>query len=191
MGTLVSDPFYVDVPAFFGMSLEELIAVKHPDAWVQFEFDRIDEAQMLASFFADGRAYDHAGLVATMRQGYGWLPGIQALLVELAAAGIEMHTLSNYPSWYRLIEDRLRVSEHLPWTFVSCITGLRKPDPATYRHASAALGVGADEVIFVDDRADNCDAARKVGMGAIHFSDAGQLRRQLQARTWLQGQAPA
>ncbi|MEM6996953.1 MAG: hypothetical protein AAF721_41000, partial [Myxococcota bacterium] len=144
MSTLVADPFYDAVPAFFGMTLEALIACKHPTAWVQFELGRIDEAQMLASFFADGRSYDHEGLLETMRQGYAWLPGIEALVAELDAAGVEMHTLSNYPAWYRLIEARLQLSRSIRWTFVSCKTGLRKPNPAAYRHALAALAVTPD-----------------------------------------------
>ena len=43
MDTLVRDPFYEDVPAFFGMSLKELIDCKHPTAWAEFEKGLIDE----------------------------------------------------------------------------------------------------------------------------------------------------
>ena len=182
MGTLVRDPFYDVVPEFFGMSLDELIAVKHPNAWVRFERDHIDEPQMLAEFFADGRAYDHAGLVTTMKGAYDWLPGIEALLESLSAAGVEMHTLSNYPCWYRYIEDSLTLSRWVRWTFVSCKTGLRKPEPAAYRQALAALGVPPGDAIFVDDREDNCAAARAEGIDAIRFEGADALTWALQQR---------
>lgn len=182
MGTLVSDPFYDVVPEFFGMSLDELIAVKHPSAWVAFERDHIDEPRMLADFFADGRDYDRDGLVTAMKAAYAWLPGVAPLLEGLSAAGVEMHTLSNYPMWWRYIEDSLTLSRWVRWTFVSCKTGLRKPEPAAYRQALAALGVRPDEAIFVDDREDNCAAARAEGIDAIRFEGADSLMRALAQR---------
>merc|ERR1719174_3475258 len=94
MDTLVRDPFFEDVPALFGLSLEELFAQKHP----------------------------------TLRR-------------LRAAPGLRLHALSNYPVWYRNIEAKLRLSEHLEWSFVSCETGTRKPDAAAFEGAAAALGV--------------------------------------------------
>lgn len=60
------DPFFKEMPAFFGMNLKELLAAKHPDAWVDFECNRISEDQMLASYFADGRKVDGKGLRAML-----------------------------------------------------------------------------------------------------------------------------
>jgi FMN hydrolase / 5-amino-6-(5-phospho-D-ribitylamino)uracil phosphatase len=51
---------------------------------------------------------------------YNYLPGMETLLQHLSAAGHEMHTVSNYPIWYRWIEEKLKLSHFLPWTFVSC-----------------------------------------------------------------------
>lgn len=179
MGTLVHDPFFVEVPAFLGLTLDELIAVKHPTAWIEFELGRIDEAAFLPRFFQDGRTYDHAGLKRTMRDAYALLDGIPGLLEELGAAGVAMHVLSNYTAWYELIEERVGLSRWVPWTFVSCKTGLRKPDTAAYVHAAAQLQVRPEQCVFVDDRGVNCKAAHEAGMTAIKFRDAGQLRADL------------
>ena len=51
---------------------------------------------------------------------YEYLPGMPELLQQLQDQGQEMHVISNYPEWYRLIEDKLRISQYMPWTFVSC-----------------------------------------------------------------------
>lgn len=51
MDTIVRDPFYEDVPAFFGMSLKELIDCKHPTAWVEFEKGFIDEVKQTANLY--------------------------------------------------------------------------------------------------------------------------------------------
>lgn len=185
MGTLVHDPFYVEVPAFFGMSLGELVAAKDPHAWPWFEAAAIDEAELQRRFFQDGRAFDFAGLKQAMAGAYALLPGIEALLGELSAAGVEMHALSNYPCWFQLIEERLALSRWISWTFVSCKTGLRKPAPSTYRHALGALGVVATDALFVDDREDNCAAARGEGLAALRFTDAATLREALAESGWL------
>lgn len=35
MDTIVYDPFYLDMPRFFGITFKELLAAKHPSAWIQ------------------------------------------------------------------------------------------------------------------------------------------------------------
>ena len=182
MGTLVVDPFYEAMPAFFEMRLDELLELKHPTAWVEFEHGRIAEPTFLERFFADGRPYDQRGFVDWVRAHYAWIEGMEPLLAALCAAGHELHALSNYPSWYRMIEERLAPSRYLSWTFVSCETGVRKPDPKAYRHAADSLDVRPEACIFVDDRRTNVDAACAVGMDGILFESAAQLRDALVAR---------
>jgi FMN hydrolase / 5-amino-6-(5-phospho-D-ribitylamino)uracil phosphatase len=186
MGTLVFDPFYERVPAFFEMTFEQLLRQKHPTAWIEFELGQIDEATFLPRFFRDGRSYDHEGLKATMRGNYAWLPGMEDLVAELAGGGCELHAFSNYTPWYQMIEQRTTLSRFVHWSFVSCDTGLRKPDHTAYTNAAGSLGVAPEACLFVDDRPRNCDAAIEVGMPSIVFESAEQLRRELIARGVLQ-----
>lgn len=181
MGTLVYEPFYREVPEFFGMSLKELIDAKHPTAWAEFERGEIDEVELEAKFFRDGRAYDHAGMRAKMEEAYELLAGMEALLTELKEARVEMHAFSNYPDWYLLIERKLKLSRFLKWTFVSCRIGHRKPAPEAYRAAIEGLGRAPSELLFVDDREENCAAARAQGIESIRFRDANALRGALVA----------
>lgn len=44
MDTLVRDPFRDVMPRFFGLSLEEMLRQKHPDAWSRFERGELSEA---------------------------------------------------------------------------------------------------------------------------------------------------
>jgi hypothetical protein len=92
MDTIVYDPFYHDMPKFFGLTLKELLAAKHPTAWIQvcrgtippvaparqslsgirrpdecvlapqFERNEIDEDELFRIFFADGRSFDGSAL---------------------------------------------------------------------------------------------------------------------------------
>lgn len=183
MDTLVRDPFREVMPAFFGMSLDELIRVKHPTAWVEFEKGLLDEEAFLQRFFADGRPYDVQGFKTRIQRSYEWMEGMQPLLAELHARGYEMHVLSNYPPWYRWIEERLQLSRYLAWSFVSCHTGVRKPSARAYLGATEQLGVAPSRCLFIDDRTRNVDAARQVGMRAARFDGSvRRLRSELAAR---------
>lgn len=179
MGTLVHDPFFLEMPAFFEMSFDDLLAAKHPRAWVEFELGQLSEQAFLDTFFADGRAFDQQRFVEAVGDAYRWLPGLEPLLEELHAIGLPMHAFSNYPVWYRRIEQRLRLSRFLDWTFVSCLTGTRKPAADAYEKVLGQLGVPAECCVFIDDRRSNCEAARARGIQAIRFEGVDALRASL------------
>lgn len=179
MDTLVHDPFFEEMPAFFGLSSAELIAAKHPDNWIFFERREVSEEKLLDDFFADGREFDREAFKATVQDAYRFLPGMESVLADMLAQGVEQHALSNYPDWYRWIEDRLALSRYLTWSFVSCDTGYRKPDARAFLHACEQLGAKPQECLFVDDREGNCEGAREVGLKSILFESADQVRREL------------
>jgi HAD superfamily hydrolase (TIGR01509 family) len=179
MGTLVHDPFFVEVPRALGMTLAQVIEQKHPTAWVEFERDDLNEQQFLDRFFEDGRRYDQAALKRSFSEAFRYLDGIEPLLQELNGAGRRPHLLSNYPCWFELIERRLALSRYADWTFVSCRTRRRKPEPGAFLHAARSLGVAPGDCLFVDDHEQNVTAAARVGMNAVRFKDAPALRQEL------------
>lgn len=183
MDTLVRDPFHDAMPSFLGLTKAELIRVKHPTAWVDFELGRIDEEEFLSLFLPE-RAWDASGFCAHVRASYAWLPGMEELLLDLRAAEARptLHALSNYPPWYAWIEARCGLARHLDSAFLSFDLGVRKPDPDAYLIPCARLGITASDALFVDDREVNCEGARAVGMDAIRFDDAVSLRRALETR---------
>ena len=181
MGTLVHDPFFVEMPQFFGMTFEDLLEAKHPRAWVEFELGKCTETEFLHRFFDDRRDFDREGFIRAVRASYRWLPGAEALLGDLREAGCSMHAFSNYPIWYRMIEERLGLSRFLDWTFVSCETGLRKPDSRCYAAVLRELDVTADQCVFVDDHVRNCEAARQIGIRSVVFEGMDALRTSLRA----------
>lgn len=185
MGTLVHDPIHDAIPGFFGTSLEALVPQLRAGLWVDFELGRIDEATLLTRFFRDDRAFDHGAFLERLRAAYRWLDGVEALLTELQRRGTPMHVLSNYPVWWRMIEERLGLSRYLPWTFVSCRTGVRKPAPEAYLGAARGLGIAPDRCLLVDDREGNCEAAWAVGMPAVHRTTLAALRSDLEAHGLL------
>ncbi|TYK29729.1 phosphoglycolate phosphatase [Cucumis melo var. makuwa] len=58
-----------------------------------------------------------------MISGYSFLEGIEELLIALKEKNYEMHAFTNYPVWYEMIEEKLKISKYLSWTFCSCKNG--------------------------------------------------------------------
>lgn len=54
-----------------------------------------------------------------------------------------------------------------------------KPMPGIYRSAIDISGFEARTALFIDDKHENCMAAREMGMQSIQFKDPGQLRKEL------------
>ncbi|XP_008791732.1 flavin mononucleotide hydrolase 1, chloroplatic isoform X2 [Phoenix dactylifera] len=125
MDTIVRDPFYHDIPDFFQMSMKELLENKHPTAWAEFEKGLIDENELAKKFFKDGRPFDLEGLKQCMLRGYSYVDGIEELLHSLKRNNYELHAFTNYPIWYKMIEEKLQLSKYLSWTFCSCIIGTK------------------------------------------------------------------
>lgn len=182
MDTLVYNPFNREIPQFFGLSRAALLQQKHPTAWVQFETGELDEAEYLRVYFADRREFDHAAFLRVVRDAYRWVDGSEQLLERLSRQGFEIHALSNYPVWYRHIEANLQLSRYLEWTFVSCLTGIRKPAAEAYLRAAGRLNRPVGECLFIDDSVANCQAAEAIGMPAIHFTDAHTVWCELRRR---------
>ena len=185
MDTVVVDPVHKELPGFFGITTQELFAKRDPTAWRSFEVDAISETECLNRLFGTHGPFDHGAFRACVRDAYRFVDGMRELLEDLSAKKVEMHALSNYSSWYQLIDERLGVSRYMPWTFVSFVTRVRKPDPKAYTNVIDTLGGPADRYLFIDDREVNCQAARAVGMHAHRFTSAPDLRRELVARGLL------
>jgi len=100
-----------------------------------------------------------------------------ALMRELGAGGRRMALLTNnIREWELLWRAKLPVDEIFELVVDSAFVGMRKPDPAIYELTVERLGDGiaAAECLFVDDVAVNIEAARELGMTAVHFRDNDQ-----------------
>lgn len=120
---------------------------------------------------------------------------MQPLLQRLSDAGYEIHAMSNYPSWWQMIEKKLQLSRYLAWTFISSqgpMLGLRKPAPECYQSVAQHLRIlsnndnggesSATKLILIDDRKPNIDGAIHAGWDGILFQDALQLEQELVQR---------
>jgi putative hydrolase of the HAD superfamily len=72
--------------------------------------------------------------------------------------------------------DWIAMFDHI---VLSCEVGLNKPDPGIYRVCLSHAQAEAHECLFIDDMPANVEAARAMGIHAIHFSDAASLGTEL------------
>jgi HAD superfamily hydrolase (TIGR01509 family) len=182
MDTLVYNPFFKEIPAFFGLTHQQLLVLKHPTSWTEFERGEITEAEYFRRFFADGVQFDQEAFRSCVDSAYRWVAGVEEQLAELRSRGYELHIFSNYPEWYRVIENKLRLSRYLEWSFVSCKTGIRKPSREAYLNAANGVARRPEACLLIDDSMENCAGAHAVGMPAIPFREATALRRELLQR---------
>jgi epoxide hydrolase-like predicted phosphatase len=64
-------------------------------------------------------------------------------------------------------------------TVFSCEEGTAKPERRIYEIALERLGVKPPEAVFIDDRADFIEGARKLGMHTIRFENPQQVKKAL------------
>ncbi|MAU40628.1 MAG: hypothetical protein CMF31_03305 [Kordiimonas sp.] len=109
------------------------------------------------------------------------IDGSVELLADLSKQGVPLYALTNFPAekfpafvekyaFMQYFEDRVVVSGQ---------EGLIKPDPALFQCLMDRYNLKAPDLIFIDDRLDNVQAAQKLGMDGIHFQNPDQTRSTL------------
>jgi putative hydrolase of the HAD superfamily len=63
--------------------------------------------------------------------------------------------------------------------FSSCYLGCRKPEENIFRLALDVTQRKPENCLFIDDRPLNLESPRRLGMNAIHFQNAHQLRAEM------------
>jgi len=99
-----------------------------------------------------------------------WLcAGTVELMTDAKAAGLRVGALTNDMTAFHGPEWIAR-QEHLKLFDVivdASLTGVMKPDPAAFRGGIEALGLPAEQIVFLDDMPWNVDGARQAGMTAV------------------------
>ena len=102
------------------------------------------------------------------------------LVKALKAAGCGVYYLSNYSKKaYDECGESLSFMPYMDGGVVSFRVGRTKPDPEMYRIFLEKYGLRAEECVFIDDTAENVDAARELGFRGIVYTDSEALVREL------------
>lgn len=154
-------------------------AARHAEVDAAWERDEIsaDEYLRRTVFYAP-RSFTPAEFLSAMRE--------QSRLLDDSAVGIlrrlaasEDYVLATVNNESRLLNE-FRLAEFglldsFDAFFSSCYLGLRKPDRKIYQVALDVLQRDPEEVVFIDDRAENAAAAASLGIHAIRYEGSAAL----------------
>jgi putative hydrolase of the HAD superfamily len=104
------------------------------------------------------------------------------LMRELQDRGLRMALLTNnVREWESRWRAMAPIDEIFELVVDSAFVGCRKPEPRIYEILLERLGVDPVGCLFVDDVEVNCEAARDLGMAAVHFRDNDQAIAEVRA----------
>ncbi|WP_019585162.1 HAD family hydrolase [Deinococcus apachensis] len=172
-----------DVVARFGLDAQDF-GERHKLAVPELERGRMSLSEYLEqTIFHAPRDFTPGDFRAAMEAESQPHAGTLALARELGGRH-RMYALNNESR--DLNEYRVRtygLGTFLLGFFTSCYLGVMKPNPAMYRLGLSLAHVQPEEALMVDDRAQNVEAARSVGMHAVHYhhGNAARLREELAA----------
>jgi putative hydrolase of the HAD superfamily len=108
-------------------------------------------------------------------------PESRALLDAAASSGkYFIGAINNEPlelNDYRI--DTFGLRRDFQVFFSSCYLGSRKPEETIFRIALEVTQRKPGNCLFIDDRALNLESPRRLGMNAIHYQNAHQLRAEM------------
>ena len=145
--------------------------------WKLLDAGAIEEDDAVAKVQARIPQYaDDVSLV--MDRWYGRMepmPGMPELVGRLKGGGYRLFLLSNTSLQFYRFRERFGLFRHFDGFVVSAKEKLVKPDPDIFRLLCGRYALLPQECLFVDDLAQNVEAAERVGFRAHRFVGAAEL----------------
>ncbi len=107
-------------------------------------------------------------------------PEILQIAGTLKAEGFIVAILSDQTNWLDEIDQRTPFYHRFDNVFNSYVIHKSKRDPSVFGDICMALGVGPDEVLFIDDNRGNIGRALNEGLKTLHFRDMPSFQVELQ-----------
>ncbi len=105
--------------------------------------------------------------------------GMYNLLSQLKTEGYKLYGLTNWCSKVHLTMAQFPIFKLLDGQIISSEEKVIKPEPEIYHRLFNKFNIKPEECIFADDRAENIEGGKRLGMGGIVFTDAKQYEREL------------
>lgn len=123
---------------------------------------------------------------SVMKEAIGINPQMYILVDQLKEQQISVALLSNIDERLsKLIRD-FGLYEPFNPCLLSCEIGAEKPDLKAYGLLLTKLNLPPKEVLFIDDKIENIESAKAIGLDAILFESEQQLRNELRKRDILE-----
>ena len=106
--------------------------------------------------------------------------GMRDLLTRLKGEGYRLYGLTNWCSKVYLTMAQFEIFDLLDGYIISSEEKVIKPEAEIYQRLFNRFNLKPEECLFADDRAENIEGGRRVGMEGIVFTDARQYERELE-----------
>lgn len=106
--------------------------------------------------------------------------GMRDLLTRLKGEGYRLYGLTNWCSKVYLTMAQFEIFDLLDGYIISSEEKVIKPEAEIYQRLFNKFNLKPEECLFADDRAENIEGGRRVGMEGIVFTDARQYERELE-----------
>jgi putative hydrolase of the HAD superfamily len=100
------------------------------------------------------------------------------LVSNLRKAGCKTAILSNTEMPVVKIIDK-QICDYMDVTVLSCLEGLAKPGREIYDLTINRLGVSAAKALFIDDKPENVEGAKRAGLQTIYFETIEKFKKEL------------
>lgn len=117
-----------------------------------------------------------------LRQECWFRPIINYQLIEFLESlkpAAKVACLTNWSLEARAVMEERGVARVFDLIVVSAEERLAKPDPRIFELTLERLGVAPSEAVVIDDSMANIEAARSLGLGAVHFEDTDRTMSEL------------
>ena len=174
------NPAYLFLPVFDGD--EEKCRFFTDNVCNREWFTRMDRGESMDKCVAElqARYPQYASVVAMFRDRWfemcnGEIPGMLEIIQDLKNKGVGVFGLTNWPAeTFAEARRRFRTLASIDNYVVSSSVKLAKPEPAIYKLLLSKYNLKPEECVFIDDRKDNVDAAKALGMSGIVYPGSAQ-----------------
>ncbi len=165
----------------------------HWERWLRsesvraFELGRLEPREFAERFLAEfDIGIGSRELLAELEPWVGGpLDGALELLDELRPRYTVACLSNTNPLHWPRMSERMGLGRRFHRAFVSCETGLLKPDPEAFRHVCRELALAPAEILFLDDARLNVEAARALGFETARVHGPADCRAELRRRGLL------
>lgn len=142
--------------------------------WNEFDRGEWSEEEILQAFIGNAPEYEReiCRFFERIEQTIEPYDYSRTWIQGLMEKGYKTYVLSNFPRRiYERGRDKLAFEQDLSGAVFSYTVKTVKPEEKIYRILMERYHLDAAECVFIDDRQDNLDAAARLGMKTILFTD--------------------
>lgn len=166
-----------------GYQEETITAVNHAmfqnQLWNAFDRGCVSDQELLQTFISHNPTYEKQITEAfmTIPSAMHPYPYVQEWLSNLKQEGYRLYILSNYArKTFAETEQKMSFLPLMDGYVFSYQCGYIKPEAAIYQHLLEKYQLDPQECVFLDDRQENIDAAKKLGFAGILFESYDQAK---------------